>query len=153
MADIPLAGQTNVFSRAVNRFDPSRIKAFTDAGLSPDQAANILMIEGLQTPSVDPQQSLNLQKQAIDYYHEKQLQQAKEAQKLGRESLGITSLYNQINKLPGTIASAFGGAGERELMANLYGQIPGIVSETYRTFPRQQIQPVGYSMPAGRYFS
>ena len=167
MADTSLAGQTDILSRASKIFGgltPEMFGSYMKAvpGLDPNTLFQTAALGGfLSSDGGKSEQERIGQEQRdearlnrlLDAQQVRQLQQAKEAQKLGKESLGITSLYNQINKLPGTIASAFGGAGERELMANLYGQIPGIVSETYRTFPRQQIQPVGYSMPAGKYFS
>jgi hypothetical protein len=83
---------------------------------------------------------------------ERELRQAKERQLLGKESLGIASMYNQINKLPDKIASAFGGTDQLQLMLGTYGNIPAIVSETYRTFPQRTIQPVGNAVPNTQYF-
>jgi hypothetical protein len=82
----------------------------------------------------------------------RQLRQAKERQALAKESLGIASMYSHVNKLPDKIASAFGGAGDLQLMLGTYGNIPAIVSETYRTFPQRTIQPVGSAAPSTQYF-
>jgi hypothetical protein len=167
MADIPLAGQTDTFSRASKIFGgltPEDFGAYMKAvpGLDPNTLFQTVVLGNLISPDGGRSEQERIAQEqreearlnrVLDAQATRQAQQARDAQKLGKESLAFTSLYNQINKLPGTIASAFGGAGERELMANLYGQIPSIVSETYRTFPRQQIQPVGYSTPAGNYFS
>jgi hypothetical protein len=167
MADIPLAAQTDTLSRASKIFGgltPGELGAYMKAvpGLDPNTLFQTVALGSILSPDGGKTEAEIAGAQERDderlrrnlkILGDMQLSQAKERQKLGAESLGITSLYNQINKLPGTIASAFGGAGERELMANVYGQIPSIVSETYRTFPRQQIQPVGYSTPASNYFS
>ena len=156
MSGTPLAGQTDVLGRAANRFgiSPEELRAYSGIpGMDVNTIFQTSALASLLGPNVTPEDSLRLQKEAIDYTAQKQLEQARERQKLGKESVAFASMYDQLRRLPGTIASAFGGAGERELMANLYGQIPSIVSETYRTFPRQQIQPVGYSMPSSQYFS
>lgn len=119
--------------------------------LDPNQLANTILtgqVINRATQKTSPEEYEKL----LRMQSQVRAEEAERAQKFGKESLAITSMYNQINNLPGTIASAFGGAGERQLMSNLYGQIPGIVSETYRTFPRTQIQPVSYSVPATRYF-
>jgi hypothetical protein len=118
------------------------------ADATPDEKAIGLVGLIAESQKTSPEDYQKLLKMNADIQYEN----AKRAQELGKESLGIASMYNQINKLPGTIASAFGGAGERELMARLYGDIPGIVSETYRTFPRQQIQGASYGVPISRYF-
>lgn len=129
-----------------------RIRAFQQTPgyekMSPEERSIGLvgtLIDSQKTSPEDYEKLLRMQSQI-------RAEEAARAQQLGKESLAITSMYNQINNLPGTIASAFGGAGERQLMSSLYGQIPGIVSETYRTFPRTQIQPSSYSVPATRYF-
>jgi hypothetical protein len=80
-------------------------------------------------------------------------EQALFAQQLGKESMGIASMYNQLNKLPQTIASAFGSGDDRALMAATYGNIPSIVAQTYNNFPRSQINPVSYSATSTRYFN
>lgn len=104
------------------------------------------LLEGFQPKLSDKQKELEL---SAKYNRD----QALFAQQLGKESMGIASMYNQLNKLPQTIASAFGAPDDRALMAATYGNIPSIVSETYRTFPRQQISPVGYSATSTKYFS
>lgn len=156
MADIfslpPLAGQSDTLQKAQGFFGPGteRLLAFQKQNkLTGEDVLNL----GLANMLFDPQQQEDRQRRAAEAAYELQLKAAKEAQKLGKESLAYTSMMNQINNLPGTIASAFGGAGERELMQNLYGKIPEVVSETYRTFPRMQIQPVAYGMPSSKYFS
>jgi len=156
MADIfslpPLAGQSDTLQKAQGFFGPGteRLLAFQKENkLTGEDVLNL----GLANMLFDPQQQEDRQRRAAEAAYELQLKAAKEAQKLGKESLAYTSMMNQINNLPGTIASAFGGAGERELMQNLYGKIPEVVSETYRTFPRMQIQPVAYGMPSSKYFS
>ena len=83
---------------------------------------------------------------------ERQLREAKERQKLGKESLAIASMYNQINTLPDKIASAFGGTAQQQLMLGTYGNIPAIVSEAYRTFPQRNIQAVATAVPNTQYF-
>lgn len=145
-----LAGQGNTLQNAQNLFGISP-EAFSQLGdlkskfnITPDDLLTMKLLDRL-----NPEET----RIAAERGYELQLKAAKEAQKLGKESLAYTSMMNQINNLPGTIASAFGGAGERELMQNLYGKIPEVVSETYRTFPRMQIQPVAYGMPSSRYFS
>lgn len=156
MADIfslpPLAGQSDTLQKAQGFFGPGteRLLAFQKQNkLTGEDVLNL----GLANMLFDTQQQEDRQRRAAEVAYELQLKAAKEAQKLGKESLAYTSMMNQINNLPGTIASAFGGAGERELMQSIYGKIPEIVSETSRTFPRMQIQPVAYSMPSSRYFS
>lgn len=156
MADIfslpPLAGQSDTLQKAQGFFGPGteRLLAFQKENkLTGEDVLNL----GLANMLFDTQQQEDRQRRAAEVAYELQLKAAKEAQKLGKESLAYTSMMNQINNLPGTIASAFGGAGERELMQNLYGKIPEIVSETSRTFPRMQIQPVAYGMPSSKYFS
>jgi len=156
MADIfslpPLAGQSDTLQKAQGFFGPGteRLLAFQKENkLTGEDVLNL----GLANMLFDTQQQEDRQRRAAEAAYDIQLKAAKEAQKLGKESLAYTSMMNQINNLPGTIASAFGGAGERELMQNLYGKIPEVVSETYRTFPRMQIQPVGYNTPSSNYFN
>jgi len=156
MADIfslpPLAGQSDTLQKAQSFFGPGaeRLLAFQKENkLTGEDVLNL----GLANMLFDPQQQEERQRRSAEAAYEIQLKAAKEAQKLGKESLAYTSMMNQINNLPGTIASAFGGAGERQLMQGLYGKIPEIVSETYRTFPRMQIQPVAYATPSSNYFS
>jgi len=161
MADIfslpPLAGQGDTLQKAQNLFgvspeDLAQLKAIKDAGVSLGDLSDFRLNQtalGLLQSSLDPERKQKDLEMYGDYYRKL----GQEAQKLGKESLAYTSMMNQINNLPGTIASAFGGTGERELMQNLYGKIPEVVSETYRTFPRMQIQPVAYGMPSSRYFS
>lgn len=145
-----LAGQGNTLQNAQNLFgiSPEVFSQFRDLksnyNITPDDLLTIKLLDRL-----NPEET----RRAAELGYELQLKAAKEAQKLGKESLAYTSMMNQINNLPGTIASAFGGAGERELMQNIYGKIPEVVSETYRTFPRMQIQPVAYGMPSSKYFS
>ena len=149
---IPLAGQQPELLSEINRlFGPERTKNFT-----PDQlfrAAEIAQGGGEWKGLVPVlKENREAQKELMKEIAEIKLQEGIQRQKFGKESLALTSLYDQIGRLPGTIASAFGGAGERQMMSDLYGQIPQIVSETYRTFPQRQIQPVSVSMPSVRYF-
>lgn len=152
-----LAGQTNTLQNAQNLFNISpeelaEIEAFKKAGITPGELSEYRLNQAaldLVRQKSDP----NKQKQDLEMYGEYYKKMGEEAQRLGKESLAYTSMMNQINNLPGTIASAFGGAGERQLTQEMYGKIPGIVAETYRSFPRTQIQPVGYSVPGTRYFS
>jgi hypothetical protein len=159
MADVfslpQLAGQGTTLQKAQNLFgiSPESLAQFgelkTKYNLSSDDLLSLGLFDRL-SKSGDPAE---LERKAQLGY-DLQLKAAKEAQKLGKESLAYTSMMNQINNLPGTIASAFGGAGERELTERLYGQIPAVVAETYRTFPRMNIQSAGYvPTPSTRYFS
>lgn len=149
---IPLAGQQPELLGKIDRlFGPDRTKKYTTAELF--EAARIAQggseWEGL-APILEGQREA--QKELMKEMADIKLQEGIQRQKFGKESLALTSMYDQLGRLPGTIASAFGGAGERQLMSELYGQIPQIVSETYRTFPQRQIQPVSVSMPSVRYF-
>jgi hypothetical protein len=83
---------------------------------------------------------------------DRHLRQAQERQKLGKESLAIASMYNQINTLPDKIASAFGGTAEQQLILGTAGNIPAIVAETNRTFPQRNIQAVATAAPNTQYF-
>lgn len=148
----PLAGQTNSLQNAQNIFGGGLdrlVKFQQENKLTGEDILNL----GIANVLFNPQQQEERQRRSAEDAYEIQLRAAKEAQKLGKESLAYTSMMNQINNLPGTIASAFGGAGERQLTQEMYGKIPGIVAETYRSFPRTQIQPVGYSVPGTKYFS
>jgi len=149
---IPLAGQQPELLSEINRlFGPDRTKNFTTAELF--DAARIAQGGG-EWKGLEPilEKNREAQKELIKEMAEIKLQEGIQRQEFGKESLALASLYNQIGRLPGTIASAFGGAGERQLMSDLYGQIPQIVSDTYRTFPQRQIQPVSISMSPVRYF-
>jgi hypothetical protein len=101
--------------------------------------------------SLQAQQNEFLKQQRAEE-EDRQLRQARERQKLGKESLSIASMYNQINKLPGTIASAFGGNDQLQLMLGTYGNIPAIVSDTYRSFPQRSITPVGSQTTTTKYY-
>lgn len=152
----PLAGQTNTLQNAgsIFGFSPETLAQLNElqkSGINFKDLSDYALTQGaldrLKAVS-DPEARKKELKEIEEFY----LRQGERAQKFGKESLAYTSLMNQINNLPGTIASAFGGAGERQLTQEMYGKIPEIVSETYRTFPRTQIQPVGFSMPSTRYF-
>jgi hypothetical protein len=146
-----LAGQTDTLQKAASLFGgededlAGYAKKLKEAGI--EDPSTLLLIRDLQN------RNMREIPQLLDRQSKLRLEEARQAQKLGKESLAYTSMMNQINNLPGTIASAFGGAGERQLTQELYGKIPEVVSETYRTFPRMQIQPVGFSAPSTRYFS
>lgn len=149
---LPLAGQTNTLQNAQNFFGGGLqdfLKFQKENKLTTDDVFNL----GIANYLFNPEAQIETQRKSAEHGYELNLRAAKEAQKLGKESLAYASMMNQINKLPDTIASAFGGAGERQLIQNTYGNIPGIVSETYRSFPRMQIQPVGFSAPSANYFS
>lgn len=159
MADVfslpQLAGQGTTLQKAQNLFgvSPETLAQFGEFkkqyNLSSDDFLT-LVTAPLLSKLADPAE----QERKAQLGYDLNLKAAKEAQKLGKESLAYTSMMNQINNLPGTIASAFGGAGERELTERLYGQIPAVVAETYRTFPRMNIQSAGYvPTPSTRYFS
>lgn len=84
---------------------------------------------------------------------QRQLRQAQERQKLGKESLAIASMYNQINTLPDKIASAFGGGTNlQQIVLGTYGNIPTLVNETNRTSPRSTLQSVATAAPNTQYF-
>jgi hypothetical protein len=130
------------------------------AAFTPGSGANYTFPEGTDANTAATlgfigqlrEQDASRDRQARMDEEARQLRQAKEKQLLGKESLAIASMYNQINKLPDKIASAFGGAGDLQLMLGTYGNIPAIVSETYRTFPQRTIQPVGSAAPSTQYF-
>jgi hypothetical protein len=141
-----LAGQTGALSKAKNLF--GNLEDLKAAGVNFE---NVTPLElALADALAGSEERI---KRSLDEQFDRQLKAAEQAQRLGKGSVGYMSMMNQINNLPGTIASAFGGAGERQLTQELYGKIPEVVSETYRTFPRMQIQPVGFSAPSARYFS
>lgn len=148
----PLAGQTNTLQNAQNFFGGG-LRNLLDFQKQNKLTTDELFTIGLSNYLFNPEAQLETQRKGAESAYELNLRAAKEAQKLGKESLAYTSMMNQINKLPGTIASAFGNADERQIIQNTYGNIPGIVSEAYRSFPRMQIQPVGFSAPSANYFS
>lgn len=148
----PLAGQTNTLQNAQNLFGggfQDLLKLQKENKWTTDDVFNFAITNYL----LNPEAQLDTQRKAAEHGYELNRRAAKEAQKLGKESLAYASIMDQINKFPRTVASAFGGADERQLIQNTYGNIPGIVSETYRSFPRMQIQPVGFSAPSANYFS
>lgn len=148
----PLAGQTNTLQNAQNLFGggfQDLLKLQKENKWTTDDVFNFAITNYL----LNPEAQLDTQRKAAEHGYELNLRAAKEAQKLGKESLGYASIMDQIAKFPRTVASAFGNADERQIIENTYGNIPGIVSEAYRSFPRMQIQPVGFSAPSANYFS
>ena len=115
-------------------------------GMDPSEAGAIQAIERMQQATFANDAKVRAEQE------ERQLREALRKQKLGKESLAIASMYNQINTLPDKIASAFGGTAQQQLMLGTYGNIPAIVSETYRTFPQRNIQAVAAAAPNTQYF-
>lgn len=115
-------------------------------GMDPSEAGAFQAIERMQQATFANEAKVRAEQE------ERQLRQAQERQKLGKESLAIASMYNQVNTLPDKIASAFGGTAQQQLMLGTYGNIPAIVSEAYRTFPQRNIQAVATAGPNTQYF-
>lgn len=119
-------------------------------GVDPNLAYTLQMLRG------NAGQDLETQKQAADYMFNKQLEMAKERQKLGEESTQKALMYTQLAKIPESIAlaaSPYGGALGAEIAFQGYGRIPDVYRSTFASVPSMNLQAPGYSAQQVRYFS
>ena len=121
MADIPLAGQTDTFSRASKIFGgltPEELGSYMKAvpGLDPNTLFQTVALGNLISPDGGRSEQERIAQEQreearwnrmLDAQDARQLAQAKERQKLGEESTQKTLLYKMLSDLPQNIISAY----------------------------------------------
>ena len=116
-----------------------------------------LALVGALSPSKQPGFSESGgEKEKLDYWSQKQKEQADYRQQLGEQSTKKALMYSTIAKLPEQMANAFSPYGGQTGALMAYegiSKIPEIYRNTLASVPQMNISVPGYSAQQPRYFS
>lgn len=144
MANIPLAGQNDVYRKAGALFglDLAQMQKAKDLGFDFSKTGPLEAALANRLLNIDETTERLLESQS-----ERRLREAKAAQELGKESLAETAKYQMLFNVPQGISQAFGN----QAMLNLLGarSATEALSTTLANYPRAQFasyqfQPQSY---------
>jgi len=96
------------------------------------------------------------EREKLDYWAQKQKEQADYRQQLGEQSTQKALLYSTLAKLPDKLANAFNPYGSKEgalAYAAHLNNLPNVVNDTMRSIPMMNVQGVSYNAPQRQYFT
>lgn len=136
MANIPLAGQTDVLAQAASRFGTDFENRLAKAKAAGIDVSKIDPTVGFLLASVDPDKQFEMTRRFLDDQEQRQMRQAEKAQQLGKESLSETTKYKMLFDLPRQLTAAYtipaaieaqGAANIANIMTNAGAYIPNLV--------------------------
>lgn len=127
MANFPLAGQTDVLSKAATRFGTDFDERVARAKAAGIDVSKIDPTVGFLLASVDPDKQFEITKRLLDEQEQRQMRQAEKAQQLGKQSLAETTKYKMLFDLPRQLTAAYTipGAIEAQGAANIANIMAG----------------------------
>ena len=114
------------------------------------------MADAFGTSKVPGFNDPNGEREKLDYWAQKQKEQADYRQQLGEQSTQKALLYSTLAKLPDKLANAFNPYGSKEgalAYAAHLNNLPNVVNDTMRSIPMMNVQGVAYNAPQRQYFT
>ena len=139
-------------------FMDTALQAFGKYKITPDPStlSNLIVSQALLGPKTPGFSETGGEKEKLDYWAQKQKEQADYRQKLGEESTKKALMYSTIAKLPEQMANAFSPYGGQTGALMAYegmSRIPEVYRSTLASVPQMNISTPGYSAQQPRYFS
>jgi hypothetical protein len=134
------------------------IREAKENGITPDPSTLSILAaaDAFGTTKVPGFSEPGGEREKLDYWTQKQKEQADYRQQLGEQSTKKALMYSTIAKLPEQMANAFSPYGGQTGALMAYegmSRIPEIYRNTLASTPQMNISVPGYSSQQPRYFS
>jgi hypothetical protein len=134
------------------------IREAKENGITPDPSTLSILAaaDAFGTTKVPGFSEPGGEREKLDYWTQKQKEQADYRQQLGEQSTKKALMYSTIAKLPQQMANAFSPYGGQTGALMAYegmSRIPEIYRNTLASTPQMNISVPGYSAQQPRYFS